>query len=412
MILFLSELKEQNQNSKSFTFATDIKDVTVEGLQTNEAPVKYALKRLAKNGLQLDRIIALVTPKAEETAYSHFASSIKAFMEDEAMEWHEEFITPILIPNDVTVTLLLHKTIEHLQPIECDDCVVIDTTGGYRNAISALTLLSRFLSYRGIRIEFSTYSDFQTKEVTCTAEADDLFDMLDAVNLFVVSGNPTELKKCLKNTSIPTIKKFFMAMNTFYETIICCKISKLDDAVKELRSTIDEIAKAEIDANNPKLLVFRDLVREIVSSKMAFVNEKKYLPSLIEWCCDNNYIQQAITILWERALKGYWQNVIEIGKAGKEKLVINVLCNQRSTNEAKKEAMDALNKLCKKKTEYNIKGISYYQIAKIRHLRNNFSHADGRLIEDSLDNIKKNLKTNIIPLIKNPPPKTIEIESL
>jgi hypothetical protein len=400
MILFLSELKEQSKNSTPFAFKTDFKGVEVEGLQTNEAPVKYAIKRLAANGQKLDRIIALVTPQAENTAYARFVSSIKSFMRNDGLEWSDDLITPVSIPNNVTATLLLHKTIEHLQPIERDDCVVIDTTGGYRNAVSALTLLSRFLRYRGIHIEFSTYSDFQAKKVGCTAEVDDLFDLLDAVNLFVVSGNPTDLKKCLNNASLPILGAFIEAMNAFYETIVCCKISKLDDAIKGLRTTIDGIAKAEMDADNPRNLIFRDLVREIVSAKMSFINERDYLPSLAEWCIDNNYAQQAIAILWERRMKGYWSYVLKFGETDEEKRIVSILNSGHTSNEMKNEALEKLSKICKKNSDYNFKDISYYQIAKVRYLRNNFSHVDGRAIEDSLDDIKNDLIDNIIPLLK------------
>jgi len=42
-----------------------------------------------------------------------------------------------------------------------DDNIIIETTGGYRNVVTALTLYARFLKYRGTNVAFSTFADFQ-----------------------------------------------------------------------------------------------------------------------------------------------------------------------------------------------------------------------------------------------------------
>jgi hypothetical protein len=144
LILFLSEYRGQTEAE----YQTD-RGFSVTGEQTNEAPVRYAVKRLAERGDKLARIIALTTPKAASTALEKFRRTVSLASPDTA-------VTAVEIPDDVTATVLLQKTLEQLLPITPSDSAIIETTGGYRNAVNALTLLSRFLRYSGIQIEFST----------------------------------------------------------------------------------------------------------------------------------------------------------------------------------------------------------------------------------------------------------------
>ena len=340
MLVFLSLYNDQPEAVYQTYFGT------VTGAQTNEAPVKYAMKRLAERGRKLDRIIALVTQKAEDTAYTIFEKSIKT--EDPDIE-----IKSIKITDDVTVTDLLKATVDALFPLMPDDSIIIETTGGYRNAINALTLFARFLRYSNIKVEFSTYSNIQKKTVSDTRETDELFDLLDAVNLFAVSGNPTGLKKFLKTVrDIPEKTAFTMAIGDFYDTILCCKMKKMDIVIENLRHAIDGIENAEIEAGEPKLLIFRDLVRKTVSSKMAFIREREYLKPLIYWCLENDYMQQAVTIVWEKMM----------------------------TNPAYKRSF-----------------ISDKHFEKVRLLRNDFNHADGGELKGDFENVKSYLRDNILP---------------
>jgi hypothetical protein len=257
---------------------------------------------------------------------------------------HDTDIDTVPISDTVTTTELLQKTLEKLLPVSPSDSLIIETTGGYRNAVSALTLLSRFLRYSGITVDFSTFSDNFAKRVTDTHEIDDLSNMLDAVNVFAGSGNPKPLIDALRNVKeIPGKTEFVMAIRKFYDTVLCCKISQLDATISELRAAITGIIDAEYEASNAKILVFRDLVSEIVRTKMAFIFEDAYLRPFVLWCCENDYLQQAVTVLWEKML-------IDPSFPRKYK--------------------------------------SDKHFDKIRNLRNNFNHADGEEFRDSADNIR------------------------
>ena len=346
LILFLSEYKSQPESE----YSTD-RNFTVTGAQTNEAPVKYAINRLKVNDEILGKIIALTTPTAKKSALDHFRAEIER-------ESPITDVIPVEIPDNVTTTELLRVTLKELLPLEPPDTVIIETTGGYRNAVNALTLLARFLRYSGIRIEFSTYSDLQKKLVTDTREADSLFDLLDAVNVFATSGNPKPMIDEMKSIQgIPEKTAFVAAIRTFYDTVLCCKVSRMDSAVIGLRSAIDSLLNADYEIYNPKLLVFRNLVSEIVRAKMAFIYQDAYLEPLIRWCCENDYIQQALIVLVEKILSYM-------------------------------EYSETMKRYIRKKTDIG-KSIEDFRYKRLVDYRDNFSHADVNEINATAADISR-----------------------
>ena len=162
LILFLSQL---HANAKEEEYQTDL-DFSIKGIQTNEAPTKYAIKRLHSGGKKLDRIIAFVTLEAENSAFAHYLNTIEAYCKKEKI--HCPVIQSVRIPDSVEISELLQKLIDSVFPFDEKDSIIIETTGGYRNAIHAFTLFARFLHYLNIRTEFSTFSDYQKKTVTTT----------------------------------------------------------------------------------------------------------------------------------------------------------------------------------------------------------------------------------------------------
>ena len=170
--------------------------------------------------------------------------------------------------------------------------------------------------------------------------------------LFAVTGNPKVLIGCLSSVKgVPEKTNLVNALRSFYEMIICCKISTLDNVVKDLRSAIHDISIANINYLNPKYIVFSEIIREIVYAKMAFINESEYLVPLVYWCLHNDYIQQGVTIIWEKILKD---------------------------------------------TTFCCDNIEYRDCEKVRRFRNGFNHADGREINATVDNIKAFLIDHIL----------------
>ncbi|MDR0999890.1 MAG: TM1812 family CRISPR-associated protein [Clostridiales bacterium] len=293
LVLFLSTWDPSR--SVLTQYKTD-RGFSVTGAQTNEAPAAYAVNRLAQKNKKIDRIIALVTPAAKESALEKFKATMTKLSPSTK-------IIVALIPNDVTATELLSKTLKNLLPIKPPDSVILDTTGGFRNAVNALTLLSRFLRYEGVDVEFSTYSDFTTKRVTDTGETDGLFELLDAVNIFATTGNARAIKDVFPKWKLAEKIAFFRATQNFYDSLLICRASRIEVDIKALQAAIDGLAKADYDAGSSRVLVFKELVLAIVEQKMTFLSSPTLLLDCIKWCGDNGYLQQAVTFLKESVVK-------------------------------------------------------------------------------------------------------------
>jgi hypothetical protein len=325
LILFLSEYKRQTV--EAVEYSTD-RGFTVTGSQTNVAPVIYAIKRLAKQNDKLARIIALTTPKAADSALQVFKDAV-------ADESPDTVVTVVNISDNVTATELLQKTLDELLPITASDSVIIETTGGYRNAVSAITLLSRFLRYSGIKVEFSTYSDFQLKRVSDTRETDELFGLLEAVNVFAATGNAREIKRMLEQWKLDEKRGFFQAAGNFYNSLLVCRTPRIESDIQELQKTIEDLNCVEYPIENAKHLIFRELLLTIIEQKMTFLKSKNVLPDFIKWCADNWYLQQAVTFLKESLVKNNKTGLPRL--PGFEFNVLRVLRNR--INHASEEAV-------------------------------------------------------------------------
>jgi len=300
---FNSEIQQSCEYTTGFSYS-------VTGAQTNEAPTKYAIKRLLHKKTHLDRIFALVTPKARETALDYYIKSVDSFCEELGIPKIE--IITVDIPNDVTVMEILQKTIDEVFSFLKGDSVIIETTGGYRNAITALILFSRILRLSDMQIDFATFSDIQTQTVTDTRDVDQLFNMLDAVNAFACTGNTQKISKLISNKELPGKSDFFAATREFYYTFLVCKSPNIESSIKQLRIALDEIKSTEYDADSPKLLAFKYLVVSIVEQKMTFIGAEQPVLEFIKWCCDNWYLQQAVTFLKENIIKQNGKRYINI----------------------------------------------------------------------------------------------------
>jgi hypothetical protein len=288
LILFLSKY---DKKQKEVVYDTDDFG-QISGTQTNQAPVIYAIRRLVKEGGKLSRVIALTTELAKETAFDMFRDMVMSVSPGTK-------ITVVDIKDDESATDLLRKTLETLPPIGKSDSVVIETTGGYRTAMTAITLLSRFLRNSDVKVEFSTYSDLNARKVGDTKETDELYELLDAVNVFAATGNARNIKKLFDQWKLPEKKDFFVAANKFYNSLLVCRTNAIESDIKALGDAIKSLRNAKYDVENAKLLIFRELVLTFVEKKMTFLNSASLLADFIKWCGDNWYLQQAVTFLKE-----------------------------------------------------------------------------------------------------------------
>ena len=148
IILFLSEFR-QDALEQAYVCPGDLR---VTGRQTNEAPVKYLLQVHP----DISEILCIVTPKALSTAWGQFSAEIQAVAPQVKIEQ-----IPFVDGADFTAGPLA----DVMQRVQQGDEIYLETTGGFRNAVMHLLLLSRILTYKGIRTAGAVYSNFTEGEI-------------------------------------------------------------------------------------------------------------------------------------------------------------------------------------------------------------------------------------------------------
>lgn len=273
IILFLSERKE---NAKSFSYVCpDGSHVT--GTQTNEAPVKYLLNRYPNT----KKIICIVTERAKDTAWEPFQTEVGAITPGIEME---------MIPFEEGQDFSKEPLNSILQMVKPEDEVLLETTGGFRNAIMHLLLLSRVLSYTGVRTVCAVYSNFNEKRIEDVSHLIEMFELVGGMQELTSLGSAATLKRYYENQPRDErIAELLNAMETLTETITLCRTRQIEGCMDRFLNALEN-AK---DCNDP-------LMKQLLPAFRAKFGKKLNVAALIKWCVKSDMIQQALTVYTER----------------------------------------------------------------------------------------------------------------
>ena len=277
IILYLSDMRPDAQEEE-YT-CPDLSRVT--GRQTNEAPVKYLLNKHP----DAKQVICLVSPKAKETAWERFSGEIGrscpgAELLSIALEKEESFIN-----------VTLARVLEQVQP---GDEILLETSGGLRNDVMDLLLLSRVLTYSGVKVAEAVYSNFGPKQVEDISHLIGLFDLVGGMQELTSFGSVKVLKEYYaKSGKDPAVQSLIFAMERLSDEILLCRTRKLDELMEKFNRAMEEAEKSTDPFMKALLPAFRAKFRDGLT-----------LPGLILWCVDSNMLQQALTIYKER-VPGY-----------------------------------------------------------------------------------------------------------
>lgn len=269
IILFLS-----TYNSKSTEVRYTCPDgSSVLGTQTNDAPVRYLLKTHP----DVQKIICVVTTQAQETIWEHFQRIVKETAP-------EVEIIPISYEEDENFSeKAIPAILEHTQR---DDQIFLDVTGGFRNANMYLLLLSRVLSYKGIRTAGAVYSNFKTATVEDISHLLELFDLVGGMQELTSFGNVQTLRAYYDQQTKrnpPGDKKIadlLTSMERLTETITLCRTGQIEERLNRFNIAL----KSAEDCEDP-------LMRTLLPAFHEKFGRKLTTPGLIKWCVENGMIQ-------------------------------------------------------------------------------------------------------------------------
>ena len=276
IILFLSEFR-QDAWEKEYVCPGDLR---VTGRQTNEAPVKFLLRQQP----DISEILCIVTPKAISTAWEQFSIEIQAVAPQVKLEQ-----IPFADGADFTAGPLA----DIMQRVRQGDEIYLETTGGFRNAVMHLLLLSRILSYKGIRTAGAVYSNFAEGEIQDASHLISLFDFVGGMQELTSFGNTRTLRAYFGSpASDPYVEGLLKAVENLMEAITLCRTKEIDSSMQ----AFDEALAAAENCSDP---LMRQLL-PVFQRKFGKKGKRLTTPGLIRWCLQSDMLQQALTVYTER----------------------------------------------------------------------------------------------------------------
>lgn len=274
----------------------------INGIQTNDAPVKYLISYLNSKVRKADKIIAVATSEADE-AYESFCHMLSDYKNETGID--------IPLPEKIhTSESTIAETIQDIvNKTSVNDSIYIDTTGGFRNSSYLLMGVVRVLEYSNRTLEKAVYSKLVRENPEENVIEDvtglyNMFDLINAVNTFTSIGNSHELEKYFCNCDNEIIRKTIKTMNDFSDEITLCRTSKLNDVLQQLNACLSELSELKSDSRD--IILFKSL-SETIRSKFNVQDGDIEYPAIVRWCLDSRLIQQAVTVFVEKMPDYFYQ---------------------------------------------------------------------------------------------------------
>ena len=133
-----------------------------------------------------------------------------------------------------------------LEKIEAKDTIYLETSGGKRDNVMYLTLLSRALTYQGVTIGQAVYSDFEKKQIKDITDQYRLFDLIGGMQDMASFGNVGKLREYLGNPAEDIlIENLLSAMEVLFENITLCRTKNIDASMESFNKALKEAENCE-----------------------------------------------------------------------------------------------------------------------------------------------------------------------
>ena len=347
MILFLSDIKLKgtkfNDRGKNILVG-NVEPVEYDKIgpskTTNESAVKYLLKEYPK--VKLDKVYVIATkmirnedydkegnPKEwrfKDTSYTenpekiwthleYFFDRIRSVVPDideikEVCNYDEDAPIQDSMQAVVDVAKEVQKYINEVGKV----VVHADFTGGMRHANLVMLDAIRLLQYdTRVSLGKILYSNFNAdpKKVEEANSVYGLVDLISGAEEFVRFGSVNSLQQYYKEKEVSAeLGQVLKAMEGFAEAIRLCHYGSFTKSITDLRSALQafdshmesvELQNDEKALNDKFMARLESRIRHNYGMLLKGKGTDKINDlDLIEWCVDNDYLQQALTLYIER----------------------------------------------------------------------------------------------------------------
>jgi len=185
--------------------------------------------------------------------------------------------------------------------------VYIDYTGGLRDINYLIITIVRFLKFINVDCKEIIYSKQANKGVGKgrlykLSYVQNIDDIVSAMSEFINTGNAYELSRVYKDSNDKNINKAIEDMLVFSKSLSICKVNKIEDQIKNIVDDLKKVEEAGSDGISSEM--FRSMAN-VFKEKIMGNEEKVSYINMIEWCQNNNMLQQALTLAYEKMPKYY-----------------------------------------------------------------------------------------------------------
>ena len=285
----------------------------LSGRQTNEAPLKYFLSSEPYPFSKSDQILCLCTrevtetiipwPWAQSSTYDYFEKSIKEFCSEAGHEC-PNFKRVIIDTQEPDLELALA---EIMQFIKRGDQVYLDATGGPRDASFIVVLLLQALEFRGAQVKEIVYSYFSREkpEDNSIRRLDDISRILRIINALSEFTNYGRTRLFSEMTQEELGKDVSALVSRLTEFSNALEVSSFttENQGPDFDRILTGINSALENCKNSKNV--RPLMKQLLPvfrEKMTFGENGFSLASVVQWCAENQLLQQGATIFNENVI--------------------------------------------------------------------------------------------------------------
>ena len=313
LLLFLSYIKVGNTGKVE---SHDYKEVG-KAFSTNESAVRYLFQKAGS----VDKVFMFVSDGVRKEMMYGKGEAAKPYLDEQGRHrTHVEYFIDSLrdiVAEDAFVQIVfddcgngdntLGSALEmsdsikaYVDSVSSDTEVVLhaDFTGGLRSAMMAMMAVVRLMQYSGIKTGEMLYSNFQAKEVEESGYIYDLFDVVSGAEEFANFGSVNTIRRYFRHREIPAVlERLLDAMGRFSEEIRLCHRKQLERAVTDLCRCIEAFAAS--DSRDIESRLMHQLETRIKSDYASLWADDADIMSLIRWCLEHDYLQQALTLFVE-----------------------------------------------------------------------------------------------------------------
>ena len=316
----------------------------IEGVQSNEAAVKYILQNIAEREGNIDRIFLLVSKKVKRDIFAINNENLpnndilkrmggrmdtltffkQRIMTDFSYISEEKFAT-IDYDEDkegIDAVLTMAQQVREYaekEKIEPESITMhADMTGGMRNATMLMLAIMRLLKYKGFQAGKVLYANFDKNKdrnnpniIDDITDIYNIFDLIAGAEEFVRFGSVKAIQGYFNSQPNMDLsrecKHLVVAMDKFSEQIKLCRADTFNNALGILGRAIAAFKQNERMTATPQEKFFHEIAETIESKYAPVLRKNDDVIATIKWCAENGYLQQALTIYTEQ-IPGYLKN--------------------------------------------------------------------------------------------------------